>query len=215
MLLFMSPIAFAATTTSSLKFQLSPSEGGIGTEVMIGGNITLTAPIAGKDNVSVYFGSASSPVAEIRVPFDNKSYASFNATFDVPVVNHGEYDVSVIDSYGGHSSQTFNVTYGFDTLIDKLNSIQTLISTNSASAGIANQLHSLNQTVSSLENSISSLIQTSSNSNATNQSESLLLIFAVVLESVIVVMVALLIILQIRREGGRKSKLEELEVFQS
>ena len=195
-MLAFSPLAASvqAQSSDSMEFQLSRTSGPMGALVTIDGNVTLRQTSAASDTMRVSFGSI--PVGAILVLLHNGTpNGTYIAKFNVPLVDEGSYNVSVSDTFGGSYSQAFTVTYGVNNLIGSLQNLQ---NQNSSLTSISAQLSSLER----------------DSPNSAIQSQSLLLEFAVILESTIAALVAILIILQIRDRRPRV-KPEEVEIIDS
>jgi len=224
-LLGLSPmlVTEAQAKSKPLRFTLSPTSGNIASIVKISGSVTAQSkiPITG-DNVTFFLGSNSTQIASAIVHPTNATYGTFNASFDVPLVDSGNYTIFANDSLGTKSSQQFTVTYGVNNLISTLKELQTDqnrdYSNFTAIMKLINQLEftdqGLNNQLSSVTQSISSLSTSVSNSNSNTQPLYPLLIVFVALEGLLVGMVVVLIILFVRKKSPGTRPFD-VEVFDS
>lgn len=156
------PLASGAVTPASgarAPIHINPARGPIGTLVTINGTI-----LPNSTAVNVLFENAT---VDTIVQFSN---GSFSGQFIVPMVNSGNYTISIAQPNGTVITQvkTFDVTFGLDNLTEAIQSIQSNQASQSGQLGSLPGLGYQLTQISSTQSAQSALLQDITRSNQQN-----------------------------------------------
>jgi hypothetical protein len=199
----------SSSASSDIPFSVNSHNGTIGEVVVVNG----TGP---DESVQILFGGISVATAII-------SNGSFLTSFAVPLLNTGNYSISISsnESLMISKPQYFEITYGIDNMTSAIRSIQSLQGTQSNEIGQLLGLLGLSSQlaqISSAQNNEASILQnltknesTSNPSQATNFQQNLIIYLSIVTVAALAVMAFSIYSLY----RLKKRKFEELEIIES